>query len=64
VEILVPDIQFEVCALPSLMCASFAVGDHAVLALEPFCAFDTVELAQTWKIFSGFAALMLFEVLR
>jgi hypothetical protein len=45
------------------MCASFSVCDHAVLALKPFCAFDAVELAQTRKIFSGFAALMLLEML-
>jgi len=60
---LVPGIQLGLCALPSLMRASLSVGDHAVLALKPFCAFDAVELAQTREIFSGLAALVLLEML-
>jgi len=31
--------------------------------LEPFCAFHTVKLAETWEILCIFCALVLFEML-
>lgn len=53
------------CALrPSLMCASFAMCDQAVLAFKPLCALNTVELSKTREILLCFAALVLLEMLR
>jgi hypothetical protein len=42
--------------------APFAVGDQAVLALEPLGALDAVELAQAGEILGGLGALVLLKV--
>lgn len=44
------------------MGASLAVGDQAVLALEPLGALDAVELTQAGEILGGLGALVLRKV--
>ena len=55
--------KWKYAPLPSLVCASFSVGDQAVLALKPFCAFDTVELAEAREILCSLGTLVLLEML-
>ena len=53
---------FPVIYLPSLVGLSFGVSSEVRLRLEPFGAFDTVELTQTGQVLGSLCVFVLVEV--
>lgn len=45
------------------MSTALPVCDQAMIALKPFCAFNTIELTKTRKILCGLRAFVLLKML-
>jgi len=52
----------EAVISPSLVVLPFSMRSQIALAFEPFCTFDAIVLAKTWKIFCSFGGLILGEM--